>query len=215
MVHSVIYSLFIGFGITIGTALYAMMDKHATSAIGCRNPMPTQVSWVLVLIFTMCLIVIAQGRINGQSAIMVIISFVGYAVNHFAFRSFGANLQVSQALSAFSIGLMANAYSRVRHGLAAAVLLPAILVQAPSSLASGVNLVTSLISADHMTKHAGGKLTGHHAPIGNEPKVFGSAIVFSSGYHMFQVTVGITVGLFVSAAVMYPLGKRRSGLFTF
>ena len=30
-----------------------------------------------------------------------------------------------------------------------------------------------------------------------------------------QVAIGITVGLFLSALIIYPLGKRRSGLFSF
>lgn len=42
-----------------------------------------------------------------------------------------------------------------------------------------------------------------------------NSIVFNVGYSMIQVAIGITVGLFLSALVVYPLGKRRSGLFSF
>lgn len=42
-----------------------------------------------------------------------------------------------------------------------------------------------------------------------------NSIVFNVGYSMIQVAIGITVGLFLSALIVYPLGKRRSGLFSF
>lgn len=42
-----------------------------------------------------------------------------------------------------------------------------------------------------------------------------NSIAFNVGYSVIQVAIGITVGLFLSAIVVYPLGKRRSGLFSF
>lgn len=31
---------------------------------------------------------------------------------------------------------------------------------------------------------------------------------------MIQIAIGITVGLFMSALLVYPMGKKRSGLWT-
>lgn len=42
-----------------------------------------------------------------------------------------------------------------------------------------------------------------------------NSMVLNVGYSMIQVAIGITVGLFLSALVVYPFGKRRSGLFSF
>lgn len=42
-----------------------------------------------------------------------------------------------------------------------------------------------------------------------------NSIAFNVGFSVIQVAIGITVGLFLSAIVVYPLGKRRSGLFSF
>jgi hypothetical protein len=42
-----------------------------------------------------------------------------------------------------------------------------------------------------------------------------SGVVFNVGYSMIQVAIGITVGLFLSALIVYPFGKKRSGLFSF
>jgi hypothetical protein len=39
--------------------------------------------------------------------------------------------------------------------------------------------------------------------------------VFSLGFGMIQVAIGITIGLFIAALIVYPYGKRRSGLFSF
>ena len=61
MVYAIIYALFLGFGITIGTALFGLMwPKGATSAITCHippywsNTMLTH--WPFVPIFTFCLV---------------------------------------------------------------------------------------------------------------------------------------------------------------
>lgn len=54
----------------------------------------------------------------------------------------------------------------------------------------------------------------NYSQVGQEKAELNS-IVFNVGYSMIQVAIGITVGLFLSALIVYPLGKRRSGLFSF
>ena len=41
-----------------------------------------------------------------------------------------------------------------------------------------------------------------------------NAISFNVAAQMIQIAIGITVGLFMSALIVYPLGKKRSGLWT-
>lgn len=41
-----------------------------------------------------------------------------------------------------------------------------------------------------------------------------NGMIYSVAGTMIQIAIGITVGLFLSALLIYPLGKRRSGLFT-
>lgn len=209
-----IHSLFLGFGITVGSALYAAMDKHAISSMSCKNPIPTTYTWIFVPIITVCLIIISQGRMNGQSVVMVMISFAGYMVNHFTPDSLGGNLQISQAIGAFASGFLANVYARLSNGLAATALLPAVLVQAPSGLAAAVSMITGAANADQLTQHAGGRPTGN-ATMRNMPEAVGNDFVFNVGYQMLQLSIGITVGLFISTAVVYPRGKKGSGLFSY
>lgn len=218
MVYAIIYSLFLGFGITIGTALYGLLDSNATSTTTCSNTMNEYYKFIFVPIFTLCLCIINQAKWK-QTPAMVLISMAGYSVNFFSSKRFPSNAQISNTLGALVIGVMGNLYSRVRHGLAAAALLPAIFVQVPSGLAASGSLLAGLSSADQITNsttYANGTakvtINGTSSVSANGDL---NSIVLNVGYSMVQVAIGITVGLFLSALIVYPLGKRRSGLFSF
>ena len=57
MVYAIIYSLFLGFGITIGTVLFGMMYEGATSETTCSEPMESRWYYLFVLGFSLCLMV--------------------------------------------------------------------------------------------------------------------------------------------------------------
>lgn len=225
MVYAIIYSLFLGFGITIGTAVYGLLDPQASTAYTCP-PSPIKNEYLqrfpFVLIFTACLAIVNHAKWK-QIPIMMIISLAGYVVSYFSSKRFYSNTQVANALSAFVIGVMGNCYSRLRHGLAAAAMLPAIFVLVPSGLAASGSLISGITAAEQMTKNP-------YAVVANGTQGFVDAaknmttaeaqhrdygVVFDIGYGMVQVAIGTTVGLFMAALVVYPLGKKRSGLFSF
>ncbi len=219
MVYAIIYSLFLGFGITIGTSIYGAIDPHAVSATTCATSMPDWFSIIFVPPFTLCLIVINQGKVK-QMPVMLLIAFVGYIVNHYSAVRFASNAQIANTLGALAIGVLGNMYSRLRHGLAAAALLPAIFVQVPSGLAASGSLISGVISANQITNQTvNGTATYNGTTTVNATQVSGgvdvNSAVLNVGYSMIQVAIGITVGLFLSALVVYPFGKRRSGLFSF
>lgn len=83
--------------------------------------------------------------------VMLIISFAGYVVNFFSAKAFPSSAQVSNALGALAVGVLGNLYSRIRHGLAAAALLPAIFVLVPSGLAASGSLLEGISRADQIT----------------------------------------------------------------
>lgn len=112
MVYAIIYSLFLGFGITIGTAIYGIMDRNAVSSTTCQNEMPKHWFFFFVPGFTMCLIIINQAKWK-QAPMMMIIAFVGYIVNFFSSERFSGNSQVANTLGALAIGVIANTYSRI------------------------------------------------------------------------------------------------------
>ncbi|KAL2834861.1 hypothetical protein BDW59DRAFT_177135 [Aspergillus cavernicola] len=229
MVYAIIYSLFLGFGITIGTAVYGLLDPHASTDYTCPpSPITNQYlqRFPSVIVFTFCLAAVNQAKWN-QMPMMLIIAFAGYVTNFFAAKRFSSSTQVSSALGAFVIGVIANLYSRLRHGFAAAAMLPAIFVLVPSGLAASGSLISGIIAAEQMTTQQ----TPFSVPNNGTQSFMDTAkntsglsqsqqnpsngVVFDIGYGMVQVAVGFTVGLFLAALVVYPLGKKRSGLFSF
>ena len=161
------------------------------------------------------LIVINQGRWK-QAPIMTVIAFAGYVVNYFSSIRFPSNAQISNTLGALCIGFLANVYSRVQHDVAAAIMLPAIFVQVPSGLAASGSLVSGVRSANEILNITNGGAAGGKTTLssGTDSSSVNS-VVFNVGYSVIQVAIGITVGLFLSALLVYPFGKRRSGLFSF
>lgn len=93
-------------------------------------------------------------------------------------------------------------------------MLPAIFVQVPSGLSVQGSLVQGLTSADQIVRDS----TGNATAIGTS-NVGGittlNTIALDVGFSVVQIAIGITVGLFLAALIVYPLGKRRSGLFSF
>ncbi|KAH7350928.1 hypothetical protein BKA65DRAFT_396944 [Rhexocercosporidium sp. MPI-PUGE-AT-0058] len=220
MVYAIIYSLFLGFGITIGTAFYGLLDANASSQTTCSNQLGDFYKWPFVVLFTLCLCIINQAKWK-QMPVMLVIAFAGYVVNFFSAKKFPSSAQISNTFGALAVGVLGNLYSRLRHGVAAAALLPAIFVQVPSGLAASGSLLAGLSTADQITNtttYANGtaKLTGNLTSTVSVTSAGDlNTIVFNVGYSMIQVAIGITVGLFLSALIVYPLGKRRSGLFSF
>ncbi|KAI0181250.1 DUF1212-domain-containing protein [Hypoxylon sp. FL1284] len=211
MVYAIIYSLFLGFGITVGTALYGLMDPHATSVTSCPNPIPSYYRFFFVPLFTMCLAFVNNAKWK-QMPVMVVIAFAGYVVNFFSSPKFAASPQIANTLGAFAVGVLANLYSRLRHGVAAAALLPAIFVQVPSGLAATGSLLSGLSTANELNNST--EVVNGTSTVAIENGQPLDTIVFNVAASMINIAIGITVGLFLSALIVYPLGKRRSGLWT-
>ncbi len=151
---------------------------------------------------------------------MTLIAMAGYQANFWVSQHLSNNIQVANAIGAFVIGCMANLYSRFFRGLAAAAMLPAIFVQVPSGLAASGSLVAGITSANQITHNATGISVINNGTAGFQQAQDSSTTVYSGtifnvGYGMVQIAIGISVGLYLSALVVYPIGKRRSGLFSF
>ncbi|KAI1079710.1 hypothetical protein F5B20DRAFT_542142 [Whalleya microplaca] len=204
MVYAIIYSLFLGYGITVGAALYGAMDSNATSETTCQNPMNTYWSILLVPLYVFFTTFTVQAKWKQMPA-MIAIALAGYIVNFYSSKKFAGSVPIAYTFGAFTIGVLANLYSRMRHGVAAAVLLPAVYVQVPGSLASSGAIVSGLQTANSIT-HSNGSGASQDSQL--------NAIVFNVAASMIQIAIGITIGLFMSALIIYPLGKRRSGLWT-
>ncbi|POS75899.1 hypothetical protein DHEL01_v205712 [Diaporthe helianthi] len=202
MVYAVIYSLFLGYGITVGTALYGAIDPNAASEATCRNPLPSHWNFLFIPLYAFFSTIMVQAKWK-QMPVMILIATAGYAVNYWSSQKFSASAPIAYTFGAFTIGVLANLYSRLRHGVAAAALLPAVYCQVPGSLASSGAVTSAICISKSLANN-----------VGSEVCDASNNLVFSVAASMIQIAIGITVGLFLSALIIYPLGKRRSGLWT-
>jgi uncharacterized membrane protein YjjP (DUF1212 family) len=216
MVYAIIFSLFLGYGITVGTTIYGLMDIKAVSDIECPKAGAFQNPYVqrfpFVAIMTVWLLIINQGKWK-QLPPMTFIALCGYISNYFSTKRLGSNSQVANTVGAFTIGILGNLYSRLWHGHAATTILPGIFILVPSGLAATGSLISGVQSADAIRQN----VSSHQSSSSSSSPGAGlsSSSVFSLGFGMIQVAIGITIGLFIAALVVYPYGKRRSGLFSF
>lgn len=202
MFYAIIYSLFLGFGITLGAALFGWMYANASNDASCDPSIIAPYYRILfVPAFTIGIALINQANWS-QLPVMVIISCTGYVVTYFAGEHFQNSTEFTAALAAFVIGLMGNLYSRIWQGLAVSAMLPAIFVQVPSGVASQSSLLSGIQSANELTRH---NTTSTTSDISSS---------MSFGVTMVQVSIGITVGLFASSLFIYPFGKKKTGLFS-
>ncbi|OQE43305.1 hypothetical protein PENCOP_c003G01414 [Penicillium coprophilum] len=208
LVFTIIYSLFLGYGVTVGTTIYGLMDHNATKDSTCSNlPEVWGNEYIqhfpFVALFCCFAALINQSK-PKQLPVTIFMGVCGYVTNYFSTKKLGSN-QVANTVGAFTIGLLANLYSRLWHGHAAAAIIPGIFTLVPSGLASSGSIISGLQYAEAVAS-------------GNASSATTSATSNSSltslGYGMIQTAIGISVGLFISALIVYPHGKKRSGIFS-
>lgn len=151
LVFAIIYSLFLGYGITVGTAIYGAIDSNATNETTCRDPMNPYWNFLFVPLYVFFTTFTVQAKYKQMPA-MIVIALAGYVVNFYANKKFSSSAPIAYTFGAFTIGVLANLYSRLRHGVAAAVLLPAVYVQVPGSLASSGSINSALKTASALIR---------------------------------------------------------------
>ncbi|KAL4905063.1 hypothetical protein BDW74DRAFT_178073 [Aspergillus multicolor] len=206
LVYTIIYSLFLGYGVTVGTTIYGAMDRNATSDTTCARQsvwgsVYTQ-HFPFVALYCLIAALINQAKLR-QTPIMIIIGTAGYVTNYFSTERLGSSSEVANTVGAFTIGLLANLYSRIWRGNAVSSTIPGIFCLVPSGLATSGSILSAIEYSDAVRN-------GTADTSGSS----GGTSLTSLGYGMIQTAIGITVGLFVSALIVYPHGKRRSGLFS-
>lgn len=186
------------------------MDTSATNATSCTSDISEWWRFLFVPGFTLCLLIVNQAK-PRQVPIALFIAGAGYATNYFSNIKFGSS-EVSNAIAAFVIGCLGNLYSRLGHGLAFTAVLPSIFVQVPSGLASSSSLVSGLELANSVLNNSANSTSSSSTLTSSGS----GALDFS--YNMITIAIGLTVGLFLSALVIYiPIcgTKKRTGMMTF
>ncbi|KAJ9602220.1 hypothetical protein H2200_013340 [Cladophialophora chaetospira] len=216
MVYVIVYVLFLAFGLLIGTTIFGLIKHDAVSTVQCEIPswFEADMDWKLIHtrfiwapLFACCVGLIYQAKWK-QLPVMALIATCGHQANFWISTQLSSNPQVANAIGAFVIGCISNLYSRLFHGVAATAMLPAIYCQVPGGLASSGSLVAGIMSANQI---AGNRTANAHDSANNTA----DNTIFGVGYAMVQVAIGISVGLYLSALVVYPYGKRKSALGSF
>lgn len=213
MFYAFIYSLMLSFGITLGAALYGWIDKNATSATSCDSNISPWFRFLFIPMFTIGIALTNQASWS-QLPMMCIISGSGYVVTYFSSLHFKQVTELNATLGCFIIGLISNIYSRYLKSfnkyftsrgtfMTVSLMLPAIFVQVPSGIASQGSVFTGITVANNIV-HSKNSTSSSSSDTNS----------LSFGMVMIQVALGISVGLYLSTILVYPLGKKKTGIFT-
>ncbi|TIA72700.1 hypothetical protein E3P91_01854 [Wallemia ichthyophaga] len=131
---------------------------------------------------------------KSEMWIGVIISCSGYASN-VATTMFAPNRSdIISSVSSFTVGFLGNCYSRLFKRSAFPVTVTGILLCVPNGISAAGGIAMSNPSPDNESSFSRGLVIG---------------------LRMFQVAVGIVVGLFLSTIFVYNIGAKRGFLFSF
>ncbi|KAH6658287.1 hypothetical protein BKA67DRAFT_210341 [Truncatella angustata] len=200
--YAVIYSLLLGYGINVGAQLWLLIDENAPTSATCPRSLDPKWRILLVPSYLVVQAILIRSR-PRQIPVQVLIGSAAYTVNYFVSQY--ATAQVSDTAAAFALGVMGHLWARSQHAFAFAAVVAGIMVLVPSGLSA-----------------QGGLLLGISTPLFNngttdaqdvyEQNIYQS---FSVGAQMIQVAVGLATGLFISALVVYPFGRKNNALFSF
>ncbi|KAF3907704.1 hypothetical protein AA313_de0207806 [Arthrobotrys entomopaga] len=224
MFYSIIFSVLLWFGISIGTALYGFVDPNATNNTICSDQNLKEYRFFYVPMYTFFVLLANQARWK-QAPAMLVISLVGYTVNFFSADRFPHTPQVANGLAALTIGVLGNLYSRVVHQAAFTAMVPAILLQVQSGIASSGSLMAGLTVAMTIVEGNRANFTladdGGSSVIGSGDGTQGGFVVDGGAGQLalglVAISVAISFGLFLSSVIVYPLGKgkKQSAIFAF
>lgn len=231
--YALVYSMFLGYGITVGSQLWILFYPDAPTSATC--PRSTKDGWKVLLVpsYLVAQAILLQSRPH-QIPIQVFIGSAAYAVNcksylsvtqyHVAaeprstysransfhacldFVSQYATAQVADTASALMLGILGHMWARSQRAFAFAAVVAGIMVLVPGGLAAQGGLISGITTTFTSTGNS------TNAQNLYDENIFRS---LSVGTQMMQVSVGLAVGVFLSALVVYPFGKKNNALVSF
>ncbi|KAG0318271.1 hypothetical protein BGZ99_005791 [Dissophora globulifera] len=188
--YAIIFSLLLGYGLTIGASIWNLIDPSNTpAAVTAACPQSLDPKWniLFVPLFAFSLLIWLKAH-PRQWGMAMFLSIVGYMVSYSLSTWTSAKTEVSSALASFAIGFIGNLYQRVTHQLMFQAVICAVFFLVPGSI--GLKGAVAWFTDDA----AGG---------------------VNFALQMVISAIAISVGLFGSALVVYPMGKARSAQMTF
>ncbi|KAJ1927766.1 pheromone-regulated protein prm10, partial [Tieghemiomyces parasiticus] len=183
--YALIVAFLIGFGLTLGTNIYTSSGRGIPSSSYTCQPISQYYWFLLFPITSLSFNLYLRANLRDYPS-MLLISAAGFTANHFASQYFDASY-LSPAIASFVIATLSNVYSRVFHQMAINNILAGILLLVPGSL--GVK--------------------GSLALLGND-----SSQAYQFALQMVIISLSVSVGLFASSLMVYPLGKKHNVLLT-
>ncbi|KAI0942559.1 hypothetical protein AcW1_003155 [Taiwanofungus camphoratus] len=209
---SLIYSLFLGFGLAIGATAYSKLTHHTLRAddLTCaytHNPhgpwyqRTPSLWWAFLTVPMYSLFLSLRNHApywRKELPMLVIISSIGWVTNHFTGIKFPNQSDISAAVGALAVGFISNVYGRFFNGNAFVVMITGILFQLPSGLANG-GLFSFVSDETSGSSSSESYLSG-----------------FQTALQLISVSIGLTVGLGISLVVVHPIQSRRraGGVFS-
>ncbi|KAH8923808.1 DUF1212-domain-containing protein [Atractiella rhizophila] len=197
MVYAIIFSLFLGFGLAIGSDFFYLLAPGARNVRCFREPewqwyRQSISAWWLILMVPLYSLNMSTRNLqhfrSKELPVQVVISCIGYALNKLANAYIFNRSDVVSFLGSFIIGVLGNMYSRAFKGTAVTAMATGVLFLVPSGIAAAGGLAMTNIR------------TGNSYSDG-----------LMIGFRMVQVAIGITVGLFFSSFVVYSFGSKKKG----
>ncbi|KAF1797369.1 hypothetical protein FB192DRAFT_1334546 [Mucor lusitanicus] len=186
-VYAMIYALFIGYGLEIGTSLYEAVDAHSSPSVFdvCKGHAP---SWLHICLFPLLAISMSinLGATMRQWPSMVCSSAIGFGVSVLASK-YITNFQIVGTISAFSVGLFGNFYFKLTGDLALVPLSCGIASLVPGSI--GIQGAYFLIRQDDQ------------------------GISFAT--QMVVASLGIAVGLFAATLAVSASERKRAAYLSY
>ncbi|KAK4055809.1 pheromone-regulated protein prm10 [Microbotryomycetes sp. JL221] len=210
LVYSILYSLFLGFGLAMGSEVYQritglsiygadnnVVDYTCSALRGPGVPwyqatIPAWWYFLTIPCFLTCLALRnGQPIFRRETPIMICVGAAGFVGNYFSGRAFPGRSDIVSAIGSFVVGFLGNLYGKFTRGSPFIVMVAGVLLQLPSGLANGGLLRFAAESSD-----GSGSSSSYAAG-------------FQTAQSLVEVAIGLTVGLFVSAALVNVLGGGR------
>lgn len=212
ILFAIMYALFLGFGFAIGAAcfekftrtkVFGAEDYSCTLTHHPNGPWyqrtPSQFwAFLTVPLYSLFLSMRNQAPCNRRELpLLVIIASIGWVTNYFTGTRFVGQSDITAAVGAFAVGLVANVYARIFSGSNAfVVMITGILFQLPSGLGND-----GLLS--YASQQASGSTTSYIAG-------------FHTAMKLVSVAIGLTVGLGLASVIAHPRQSKRreDGIFS-
>ncbi|KAL1916441.1 uncharacterized protein VTP21DRAFT_5632 [Calcarisporiella thermophila] len=201
--YSLIYSLILGFGVSIGSAFFdfifhpnGMHSLEDDPTRVCSQGMSEWWQFLFVPIFSLSLNVVPLKGEPRQWPLMSLFGVIGYVVNWAVAKRYGSSPQVSSAIGAFVVGVLANISSRLRRGRG-------------TSGTAYVNIITGVLML--VPASIGVKTSFQNLMGGKSIDITDSS---NFAIQMVVISLGISVGLFAASILVYapPPVVRKDGI---